>query len=253
MTKKKGITIAIIIVSVLLVGYLALGVFLPRILLAVVVNKATDVGEGASSFTHYDVTGDNTKEINNGKMTISIPEGYIEKDMGERECQMYTADESQKYTIVLMDPLDMSYMNLLSEENLENSDINIKLGSEQIKKGFEKLGKGCPDSGYNTYKCIYLLEEDDYSFWDLEKGMAYSVAGFLKHVSPSWGTVYIYDNGDVCGFVHINELSDPNKAKYRGTLELYSKSDLNTVSTIMIMANTAEEIYAVANSARIIE
>lgn len=250
MTKKKKITIAVVIAAVLLVGYLVIGVLLPRIFVAVTVNKLLDIGESASPFTHYDVTAENTMEISNGKMAISIPQGYIEKDMGDLDCQLYTADQTQKFTIILMDPSDNSYMNLLSEDNLDTLDVKVRIGRKQMERGFEKLGNGCPDSGYNAYKCIYMLEEDDYSFWDLEKGVAFAVTGVLKQITPSWGTVYMYDNGDVCGFVHINEFSAPEEAKYRGTLELYSKSDLNNVSTIMIMANTAEEIYAVANSAR---
>ena len=250
MTKKKTITIIIIIAAVLLVGYLALGVLLPRIFIAVAVNKMLDVGESAAPFTHYDVTGDNTMDVSNGRMTISIPEGYIEKDMGDLGAQMYTADQTQKFTIIIMDPSDMSYMNLLSEDNLKSLDVNVNFTRKQIERGFEKLGNGCPDSSYNAYKCIYMLEDDDYSFWDLEKGIAFAITGILKQIMPYWGTVYMYDNGDVCGFVHINEFTEPEEAKFRGTLELYSKSDLNNVTTIMIMANTAEEIYAVANSAR---
>lgn len=250
MTRKKKITIAVIVAAVLLVGYLVIGVLLPRIFIAVTVNKMLDVGESALPFTHYDVTGDNTMEISNGKITISIPEGYIEKDMGDLGAQMYTAPQTQTFTIILMDPSDISYMNLLSEDNLNSLDVKVKISRKQVERGFEKLGNGCPDSGYNAYKCIYMLDDDDYSFWDLEKGVAFAVTGILKQIMPFWGTVYMYDNGDVCGFVHINELSDPDTAPYRGTLELYSKSDLNNVSTVMIMANTPEEIYAIANSAR---
>ncbi len=248
MTKKKNITIVIIVAVVLLVGYFAIGILLPRILLSMTVDKLLNIGESAPPFTHYDIKTDNTVEISNGKIAVTIPDDYIQKDLGELKAQMYGKDE--KASVILMEPEDGSYMNLLAEENLKNYDVGVRISADSVKRGFEKIGNGFPDTAYTTYKCVYMLDEEDYSFWDLEQGVAYAVTGVIKQIIPQWGQVYLYENEEICGFVHINQIAENDAIVYRGTLELYSKSDLNTINTLLISVQTVEEIYEILNSAR---
>lgn len=251
MTKKKTITIIIICAAVLLIGYLAVAILAPRALLALFIkNTLTDVGEGAAQFTEYDVTADyETVTLSNGHIDIDVSADF-EKYGDDFEATQVFRKGDTLYTVVFCDAEDNSEFNFINEENYESYEIGMKIGKDNIKKGFESICGCAPDTSYTTFKCIYSIDEEDYSFWDINKSCAYVIGGVCKETLARFGDVYIYESDDICGFVQLCENSEQDTHQYRATVDLYCSDDYNTRTALIINTETVEEIYAILNSAR---
>ena len=247
MPKAKKIVITVI--SVLLVLALAAWFFVPRILLYAG-SKAilSNIGEAATYFTEYDVRNEDVQTIDNGHIAIDIPKELVKNEKKINNLVIYQNTEKTK-SVLLANPEDMSELNLLNGENMQEvlSSAKISIGMEQLRRGFEALGNGLPDCGYNTYKCIRLLDKEDNSFWNFNQAAAFLVAGTLKEMSTIYDIEQIYESDDICGFVFYSLRSN---GTYRVGLEIYRTDDLNTVSTVMLTVENLEDAYAVMNSAR---
>ena len=247
MSKAKKIVITVI--AVLLVLALAAWFFVPRIMLYAG-SKAilSNIGEAATYFTEYDIRNENVQAIDNGHIAIDIPAEYVKKDLDLEHNAVYY-DPDTNLSIYFMGERDMSEMNLIKEENFSEklTDNKLDIGTKQLIKGFEALGNGLPDCGYNTYKCIRLLDKEDNSFWNFNQAAAFLVTGTLKEISAASGTEQIYESDDICGFVSYTSRDD---GTYRVGLEIYRTDDLNTVSTVILTVENLEDAYAVMNSAR---
>ena len=250
MAKRKTVTIIIIIAAVLLVGYLAVSVVVPRVMLHKLITETlSDIGDGAEYFTEYSVnhTG-GTISADNGYIAVDIPEVYKKQDELSTS-QLYRKNDTNYICILEYD--DFSEFNLLDPQNYENYDFEVEIGIEEFVAGVESFGKGLPDSAYGTYKCIYMMDKDDYNPFNFNNQVAYYAMGTLKTVVGTWGAVTVYENDNICGFVHISERTYIEEgAKYFGLLEIYSKDNLNELTTIMIHTDNLQEIYATMNSAR---
>lgn len=66
---------------------------------------------------------------------------------------------------------------------------------------------------------------------------------------PRLGKPYIYENGNIMGFISVNENSETEDMKYKVIMEIYKADDLNRSTTVMIYTNDINEAYAVMNSA----
>ncbi|MBR6616477.1 MAG: hypothetical protein IKL00_01215 [Oscillospiraceae bacterium] len=247
MPKAKKIVITVI--AVLLVLALAAWFFVPRILLYAG-SKAilSNIGEAATYFTEYDVRNEDVQTIDNGHIAIDIPKELVKNEKKINNLVIYQNTEKTK-SVLLANPEDMSELNLLNGENMQEvlSSAKISIGMEQLRRGFEALGNGLPDCGYNTYKCIRLLDKEDNSFWNFNQAAAFLVAGTLKEMSTIYDIEQIYESDDICGFVFYSLRSN---GTYRVGLEIYRTDDLNTVSTVMLTVENLEDAYAVMNSAR---
>lgn len=257
MTKqKKVVTIISICAAVLIAGYLAISVLLPRIFLHNFIKESLpDVGSAAEFFTEYSIfETDDTINVSNGHISMDIPAEYA----FDEEYSLETADlykDNDKHSVILMDVWEWGdTMNLMSSFDSKdyNMDYDLKMGAEGLKKGFEKLGNGLPDSGFATYKCMYMLENSDYSFWNFNQQVAYMITGTMKTVlAPAFGDIYIYENGDICGFVHVRESENPDvNGKYSVLFQIYLADDLNTSSSVLIKTDSLEEAYAIMNSVK---
>lgn len=252
MSKTKKIIITII--AVLLVLSLAAYFLVPRVLLAIGTRAILpDVGESAIYFTKYDILAEDVQTIDNGKIAIDIPADYVKREFeegSEISMQIYhSADKS--YTVLFGMPDDLSGLNLLDPENFDStvSDLKFSIGMEQLKSGFEAIGNGLPDSAYNTFKCMALLDSEDNSFWNFNQATAFLVTGTLKTMLVGYAETEICENGDICALINYysqENADDPVKA----ILEIYDKNDLNTVNTVLVAAPDRDGIYEVLNSAR---
>ena len=251
MTKKKTITIIIIFAAVLLIGYLAVSIIVPRVMLHNIIQETlADVGDGAEYFTEYAAvhTGE-TISADNGHIFIDIPKECVSQGVVFETTQLYK--ENDKHMLIIMEADELDGMNLLDPEKFDNSDYKVKIGLDQLTKGIESFGNGLPDSAYGTWKCSYMLDEEDYNPWDLNNQVAYSVVGVLKKSIALMGEISIYERDDICGFVSVSENADPeNQGKYIVILEIYTKDNLNKVTTVIISTDNLDEAYAVMNSAR---
>ncbi len=246
MNKTKKVIITV--VSILLVLGLAAWFFVPRILIFLGTKAILpDVGEAAVYFTAYDVHAENVQTIGNGHITVDIPSDFEMNKEFDGGVVYRNADETA--SILITEPSDMSELNLLAADSFSETVSGLQgvYSVNQIRKGFERLGNGLPDSAYNTFKCVYLLDEDDNSFWNFNQGLAFLTAGTLKQTTPAYGPVEIYETDEICGFVHVEEHEDGTAT---GLLEIYRTDDLGTVSSMIIKNTDRETIYAIMNSAK---
>ncbi|MBE6850364.1 MAG: hypothetical protein E7504_01275 [Ruminococcus sp.] len=246
---NKTAKIILTVVSILFVLSFAAWLLVPRILLAVSTKAILDdVGEAATYFTEYDVRNEDVQTIDNGHITIDIPADYTIKDTHIDSVTIYKKPETN-LTLLMIDSDNMSEMNLLKEENLSEylTDVQFNIGTKQLTKGFEALGNGLPDSAYNTFKCIWMLDKEDNSFWNINQATAFFVTGTLKNILIQYENTMIYETDDICGFVGYTQLDN---GTFRVRLEMYQTDDLNTVSTVMLRVKDLETAYAVMNSAR---
>ncbi|MDE6595781.1 MAG: hypothetical protein K2K44_07220, partial [Oscillospiraceae bacterium] len=102
---------------------------------------------------------------------------------------------------------------------------------------------------YNTYKLMLLINKDDYSFWNLKKGVCFSIAAVMKEILISnYDEMYLYEKDNIRGIIMITERED----KYQVIFEIYNSDDLNTVYTLQIGVNNIDDAYAIINSAEFI-
>ncbi len=245
---KKTTKIIVTIVSILLVLGLAAWFFIPRIYISLGTKAILpDVGEAATYFTAYDVRSEDVQTISNGHIAIDIPAEYVQKDVELNSPIIYQNSEKTA-SILLTAPDDRSDLNLMNADSFSETVSGLRgvYSVNQIRKGFERLGNGLPDSAYNTYKCIHLLDEDDNSFWNFNQGLAFLITGTLKGIVPAFGEVEIYETEDICGFVEVSVQED---GSISGWLTIYRADDLNTVSSVKFTGMDRETIYAVMNSA----
>ncbi len=252
MTKKKKIAVIAIIAAVLLVGYLAAAMIVPRIMLHNLIKETlADVGEGAEYFTDYSAAlQGETVTADNGHIAVEIP-AECEKQENLLETALFYKENNQ-HMVIIMEADDFGdEMNLLDPEKFDKSDYKVEIGLKDLTKGFEGFGNGLPDSAYGTYKCAYMLDEEDYNPLSLKNQVAYSAIGVLKTVLPQFGEIYVYENGGICGFVQVNERQNSEEqSKYTAYLEIYTKDNLNKVTTVIVDVDNLEEAYAIMNSAR---
>lgn len=208
-------------------------------------------------FTEYDVvfdSSDSTQRVTHNGITVTIPEAYKEKEISLENTYQYSImgeDDKALESVVFMAPYDASDMNLFSEENLAemNGSFIEKYAVKQLMKGFEKLGHGVPDSAYNTLKSASLLTADDYSFWNWKQGFAYVVSGMLKNTIYLSDYNYIYETDDMCGFIHVRDLSySEQDYNYYLIVKVYSTKDLGTEYGLLIRCNSLDVAYGIINS-----
>lgn len=256
---KKRILITVIVLVLLVILIPAIGIRLAIRKHAQEITPA--LGPTAEYFTEYDesfAATDDTQTLSHGGMTLTAPGYFAEEETSLENTSVYShAGENGTVTesIVFMAPYDQSDMNLFSEENMEQFTNGFldKYAANQLKKGFEKLGNGIPDNAYHTEKCIVLLSEDDYSFWDWKQGFAYVVCGILKRESMWLNYHYVYETEDTCGIIRVRDFSKDGKQAEKGfqyyiIADLYSTDDLNTVHGLLIRCNSLETAYAIINS-----
>lgn len=256
MTKKKKIII--VIAAVLVVTGIFLYVLLPRISLKLMADKYLDSFNVPCSYfeeENYSVRDDSFVNIRNKYVSIDIPadlQPNVEL-LDENEEPMFYLSEDKKSSVFLPSPssdkLDMTDPAYI--EDFENKGV----AHEKIIKGIESFGNGIPDSKYNTYKASFLLERGDYSFWEMDKAVGFTILATFRSILVSFTEeAYIYETDDIYGIVQISREIDEESgySGYTAYFSAYSPDDLNTDYTVMIDMETLEEIYAVINSMEII-
>ncbi len=265
--KKKAILITAIIIVLIVLGTLFwFTVLAPRIEIDRYIKENTDnqnMQIVATDFDRYDITlSGEAKEISNGHITVDIPERFIKDESVTLSTEVYKHETGGvKECVMLIEVYDwgeeMSLVKAL--DSSQYLEIGHKIGAEQLKQGFDALNSTSPDSAYNTYKCMYMLSKDDYNFWNLNQQIAYGIMATVKSkiMSAYDDNVFIYEKGDICGFVSYTELteeqtkdSSDKQARYNVKLEIFNKSDLNTSSTVLMYCNDLNEAFAIMNSAK---
>lgn len=253
--KKKVITVSSVVVGILLIGWLGVGVLLPRVIIyAMIKEHMPDPDKKTEYFTDLSIAGKDVQTVDNGCFSVKIPSGYthITNDL-EKMPYLYKSPDGEEYVMLYDNAVDLSRMNLLDPQNFKDmAKVSGDMGLTEIAKGFEELGNGMPNSAYNTYKCALLTERDDYSFLNIRKGVCFSIAAVLRSLTVSeYDEVYLYENGDKRGIIflthpHNGEMTE--KVRFM----LFRADDLNTNYIIMISARSSEDAFAVINSTEFI-
>lgn len=250
--KQRRIIIIIILAAlIILAAVLFFGVIRPRVELnKLITDYIPEVGESAEYFTAYDVTDESLVPLETENFTIDIPAGYVQKDVGDMDVVMYYNQVNNDRSVFIRESgHDLSGMNMFDPQQYgDMSEEDFSQIENYLKEWITALGHGLPDSAYGTYKCAYLLSDDDRSFWNIGQNIAFGIMGIMKSEMPVFGdTVYIYETEDKCGFVQINSPKD-NREYYYVTADIYSTDDLNVPYTVIIRSETLEEAYSIINS-----
>lgn len=254
--KKKKIIIIVILVILLLAG--AVWSMIPRVKVYKIVREFSDAvfaeeaNETCEYFTDFDITyapSEQIQTVNHHGITVDIPADWTQKETGLKAFVYVSPDESEG--IIFMEPDDLSFYSLLSEEQIEEliTDLPTKIGTNRLVSGFESLDIGMPDSGYNTMKAGLLLTQDSCSLFNLEKTIAHYIMCLIKTLGIAGEQHFIYETEDIHALYHVH----PRENDYLSPVyaDVFSPDDLNTCHTLSIRINSYERLYALMNSVKL--
>lgn len=243
-TKKKVLKVIVIIIVILTLIWM-LGI---RLIIWLFAQDAFYVGPAAEYFTKYDITLEDTQSVSHNGITMNIPSDYVEDEPFGSTIIYRSPDETETVLIIAADT--DSNMALFSEKTIAEMSDNFlgKIGTRQLMNGFKAMDNGFPDTWYTTYKSLCLLTADDYSFWNWKQGFAYVVS---KLLAETWlmrvEYKYLYETEDICGILQISDNIN-GTGVYRAYAHMFPTDDLNTNNTVVITANSLDELYGMINS-----
>ncbi len=256
--KKK---ILIPVLAALLVIALALSfyflVFQPRNELeSYIKQNITEVSPPAKQYDKYDITyNGETTDVSTGAITLKLPAKYEKQEVSASAAEIYKAAGEN---ISVIKPFNWGTEFDLTAT--KDYDVDTDITADEVVKGYQSMWGITPDCAYNTIKCAYLTEKDCYNFWDINSQKAYIVSATLKKTLINRNNILIYDKDDICGFVsyfertenEIKELKEKygQSTRYVASLEIFTKSDLNTSTTILVKVDSLDEVFAIMNSVK---
>lgn len=248
--ENKKLRIVLIVACSVILAVVLFFVIVPRIVLSVALSEYVPfVGEAAEYYTEYDVTDDCLVVVDAEHCTIGIPADFVKKDLSAEFTSVYYHDpDNDGLSVMIVEPQDdLERLSLFYRGHYENvSDEQYEFIISVLEKWYDALGHGIPDTAYDTYKCVHLLNESDRGFWNMGRSIAFGITGIMKLQLPMFGDYYIYETDEMCGFVSVAHHAD--EGYYYVTAEMYSPDDLNQPNNFIIRTETAEEAHAIVNS-----
>ena len=263
MSKRVKIII-IVAVSIFLTATLYFTILHPRIKTYVdmfhIYNEfggGRDIGLPAEEYNQYSVTDDSLVMTNFGSFSLGIPSDLEDQTKEDSEMIVYRTIgaviepgvNNPDFEFIGIDPdgEDNSGMVIMDKELIKS---NLKLN--HLAKGYEALGYGMPDNFYNTLRCAYSISSEDYSFWNYNKGLAFTYllpfrAGSLLNSNGDTSKIYFYETEDVCGIIR-EQYRENYDGNYNFLCEFYSTDDLNTGYIFSMTLHDKETGYAIINS-----
>lgn len=245
--KKKIIIIGVIVLAFLGVGEAFYRNWLqPRLeVYNAVQDLAPDVGEPFEYFTDFSIKNNNTFTYENGHISVELPADFVKGEIS-RSDEYYEKNEREWLSIVEPTVQKTSFFFIPPEYWDEISKPKL----EAMKKSFESFGLGYPETAYDLFKAIYLLENEDYNFWDLDAAKTYLIAGDYK-LTPVFDEItLIYERDDIRGFIDLREMEN---GKYTVALRIFTTADLDVRTVITIRTDSLEEAYGIINSAKAVK
>ena len=192
-----------------------------------------------------------------GEWTVSAPVQLVPKYPDETESDLrkriYIADLGENGMILVnfMERNDYGKLDLTNVTT--DMQAEKKAAADLLTDYAESLGRPVSD-WYSLFDFMYRLRTDDCKFpYSLRKCLAFYSYAYMKHemlpAFPAWE--YHTENADgyvMRGFESNKPDSKPNSG---AIIELYPKSDRNTVYTLMIKAPDDDTLYRMVNSARL--
>lgn len=209
-----------------------------------------DVGEPFPYFTDFSVTNDNTFTYNDGYITAEFPKDFVQLE----EPKYYdnrTEYERGADWIWTTDPF-IQNKNSFSVPPKKCCENITKPEKEAVYSSFESFGLGRAETAYELYKAIYLLENDDYNFFDLDAAKTFLMAGYNKLNSEVLGeTIYIYERDDIRAFVGVTFHED--SGRYTAMMRIFTADNPKMRTVIQMRTSSLDEIYGVINSVKTIK
>ncbi len=208
-----------------------------------------DAGEPSPYFTDFSITNDNTFTYNDGYITAEFPKDFVqveEPEYIENRAEykrgadwIWTVEPFvQNKNFLFVPP---QYCDKISEPE-----------KEAVYSSFESFGLGRAETAYDLYKAIYLLENEDYNFYDLDAAKTFLMAGYHKRNSDVLGeTIYIYERDDIRAFVGIT--FNENIGKYTAMLRIFTADNPEMRTVIQMRTSSLNEIYGIMNSVKTVK
>ena len=235
-----GIVLVLVVVGVILLP--------KRIELYNAINDNIEtLGTKGEMFEAYDVTDDSLVQVETDYLTMGVPQDC---SLGDSEIVYdYTNDDESVYVGISQSIRNEKIAFFDAGYSDKSQIFDIEYSLDELEDGFEKLGYGIPDSTYNTYKCFYLLKEDDYSFLDYEKGLAFANAAFVKNEIMQMDVHYVYERDDMYALIMERNMTDEGKLYFY--VDVFSPDDLNTSCLVLIRVKDRQQAYAIINSIKL--
>ncbi len=244
--RKKRLWVVVGIVAVLVV--LGAIVLPKRIkLYNAIKDNIETLGPEGKMFEAYDVEDDSLVIVESKYLTIGVPKDCVAEDNDVIES--YKSDDEKEY-VAISKSVSTDVISFFEPGYGDESEIfGIEYSFDELREGFEKLGYGIPDSTYNTHKCIYLLKEEDYSFWDYEEALAYANAAYLKGQTFNIDTNYIYEREDMYALIMERNLAEEGVVSFY--INVFDPKDLNTSYLVVVSSKDRQQAYAIINSIKL--
>ena len=208
----------------------------------------------AEYFTDFTLENKDTYTVSNEYFSIDIPTYLSEKETFGKEGDsftMYGTPDGAISCVLVNEPESYPMSMIEAYEEYDEEKVLEKYNITDVEKMFMSLGYGRPDSFYNVMKCVYFLDYKDYSFWDLDKMVAFSIYGIVRGEMLA-SKIYFYEKEDIRAFVEC--ISD-------GTVgvNVMKTEDLNTPYTFIIRAREEgktvdmNEVFGILNSFQFVE
>lgn len=235
-------------IGILLVVGVLFAIFLPKRikLYFAIKDNIESLGPEGKMFESYDVADDTLIRVGNDNISVAVPGGCMYED--RNIVDVYQSLDGKEYVSISKEINDVE-VSFFGSDYKESEIFGIEYKRETLMAGFEKMGYGVPDSTYNTFKCLYLLKESDYSFWDYGKGIAYANAAYVKNEIMWMDVHYVYERDDMYALIMERHLQD--EGLYYYCVEVYDPNNLNQSYIIIIKVEDKEQAYAIINSVKL--
>lgn len=249
MTKHRSTIIAVAIILTIL---LALSCLIPRIALYVLVKGVMPDCTKAEYITDYTVTDDTAVTEHANGYSYKIPSHYTKEAIKKDDFDVCAysapnADAEIPYKYLIINNASDVEMNLLDKSYYEGEDAFKFIKEKNAEEIFASLGYGTPDSFYNVTKCVALLDYEDYSFWNLDKTVAFFTYASLRVAAYPNTRFYIYERDDVRAIVQTAIFQeDESKAQFQ--IDIFHKDHLNKPYGTILVVKDYEEMVSFLNS-----
>lgn len=207
-------------------------------------------GEGAK-FTQYSTKIENGQLVENDCFSLMIPDGFslLEEEPGTTTYQLVSEDKSKQALITITDGEEQSLPSLHQIDL--NQQFEQKLPApKNLEEGYEKLCGDYPDSLYEEYKYMALLDLDDFDFTDYDKAYAFCQLATFKGIN-CWGAdANVYENEEICGVLYVdkNNTLKNNKQAFSALFRFYAADDLNCAYSVEVVTDSMDTVSGVINS-----
>lgn len=251
--RKKTLLITVIAAIILLI---AAGVFilLPRIQIKSFAEEYIFpflelTPQNGGYFEDYGAEVVSGTEVQNDIFRLTLPEGYTPDDDG-----IYSNEEGE-------------YAEISSEspelpDTLETIDLSeffdVKLPERaNLSEAYRAVGAGGGDTVFGSLKSAVLLKKSDYSFWDIDKALAFCKLAELSEiyfVNGEGEENLVYERGNVKGIVSINEGriykndGESYDTCYSVFFMFFNENDLDTPYFLNMTVRSPENAFGILNS-----